>query len=233
NSENQFRLLNQSAAGDSRSLAGLSDEARLAALKQELAAMSIRYNDAYPGIIRLRNEIATLERNQADEEPSSIEEDSISESARLKREEIELRARIQDLQQRINMTPAVEQELNQLNSDYSRTLEEYGSLQRRYQDARLAESLELQQTRQYQILETAIPPAFPYAPNSRLLLILSLMGAVGASVAMVLVREHMDGSFHTVEELRSFTNLPVLASISSLRTRAERYRSGAVSVLLF
>ena len=233
NSENQFRLLNQSAAGDSRSLAGLSDEARLVALKQELEAMSIRYNDAYPGIIRLRNEIASLEQNKANEEPSSSEEESISESARLKREELDLRARIQELQQRINMTPAVEQELNQLNSDYSRILEEYGSLQRRYQDARLAESLELQQTRQYQILETAIPPAFPYAPNSRLLLILSFMGAAGASVAMVLVREHMDGSFHTVEELRAFTSLPVLASISSLRTRAERYRSGAISVLLF
>lgn len=235
NSENQFQLLNQSAAGDGRVavMAGLSGEARLSALRQELEAMSIRYNDAYPGIIRLKSEIASLERRLANEETSDTAGDAISESERLRREELDLRARIQELQKRIDMTPTVEQELNQLNSDYSRILEEYGSLQRRYQEARLAESLEMQQTRQYQVLETAIPPAFPYAPNSTMLLILCLIAAGGASVGTVFIRENMDGSFHTVEELRAFTRLPVLGSISSLRTRAERYRSVAVSVFLF
>lgn len=236
NSENQFQLLNQSAAasdGRANAMAGLSGEFRLNALKQELAAMSVRYNDAYPGVIRLKNEIAALESRLLEEEQSDTADDSVSESERLRRQERDLRERIQELQKRIDLTPTIEQELNQLTSDYNRILEEYGPLQRRYQDARLAESLEVQQTRQYQILETAIPPAFPFAPNSLMLLILSLMAAGAASLATVFIREHMDDSFHTVQDLRSFTSLPVLGSISAMRTRAERYRSAVVSVILF
>jgi hypothetical protein len=54
----------------------------------------------------------------------------------------------------------------------------------------------------------------------------------------VILREHLDSSFHTLDDLRAFTSVPVLASIPRLTTAADRVRRrgrlalGAVATLI-
>lgn len=236
NSENQFQLINQSsrinAFGEPNRLAALTGEFRLNALKQELAALSIRYNKSYPGIIRLENEIAELEASIGDGDFIPQPATPVSEPERLKIQEREIRQKITELQERIENTPAVEQELRLLNQVYDTVREEYTALQKLYQEARLAELLELQQNQQFQVLEPAIAPDFPFAPNRMQLLIGVFVLATGLAAVLVFVIEQANTSFYSLNELRSFTRVPVIASISAVQTMGDRWRSGSLFFII-
>ncbi|PYN80945.1 MAG: hypothetical protein DMD96_12830 [Candidatus Rokuibacteriota bacterium] len=112
--------------------------ARLTRLTQELAQMQEVYTSQYPDVIRLKAEIAALERLP-------------------------------------RATAAVGEE--------------------------------------FRILDPASPARSPAAPKRFGFVLLGIGLGLGAAVAAVLLADQFDGSFHTLEELRAFTNVPVLASI--------------------
>ena len=67
----------------------------------------------------------------------------------------------------------------------------------------------------------AVPHPIPAAPNRLRLFAVDLLLALGLAAALVLVAEQLDTSFHSLDELRSFTNLPVLANIPRIMTSAD------------
>jgi polysaccharide chain length determinant protein (PEP-CTERM system associated) len=159
----------------------------------------------------------------------------------LKAEEGRLRDGIASYQARIENVPRREQEFRELSRDYESTRELYNSLLKRYEEAQLAESMEQRQKgEQFRILDPAIPSPHPAAPNRVRLFIMMLVVSVGLAVGSVLLIEHLDTSFHTVDELRAFSNVPVLVSIPRIVTRTDRRRTwwrirlgaGAVALLL-
>ena len=83
------------------------------------------------------------------------------------------------------------------------------------------------QGERFRVLEPALAPEGPSAPNRLRLLLLGLLLAAVAAVASVLAAEQLDTSFHTIDELRAFTNVPVLAAIPSIdrASRAHRVRT--------
>jgi Ca2+/H+ antiporter len=72
------------------------------------------------------------------------------------------------------------------------------------------------QGEQFRILDPAIPAKRPAAPNRIGLILVSVLLAVGTAGAAAMLVEHLDTSFHTLDDLRSFTKVPVLASIPSI-----------------
>jgi hypothetical protein len=65
-----------------------------------------------------------------------------------------------------------------------------------------------------------MPPAGPNAPNRPRLLLMSLFLAGLIAVLAVLGVEQIDTTFHSVDDLRQFTTLPVLAAIPRLQPAA-------------
>ena len=57
------------------------------------------------------------------------------------------------------------------------------------------------------------------------LLILCLVGSLGLAAVLVFILEQMDPSFHSVEELRAFSRVPVIANIPQIITRQDVWRS--------
>ncbi|RPH94745.1 MAG: hypothetical protein EHM68_13665 [Lysobacterales bacterium] len=100
-------------------------------------------------------------------------------------------------------------------------------MQKHYQDAYLAESLETRQNQQVKIIEMAIPPDGPMAPDRPRLIFLGFMLAIGFAAAALLLAEKVDRSFHSIVEIRRFSALPVLASIPRVRTPGDEWRSRA------
>jgi hypothetical protein len=143
-----------------------------------------------------------------------------------------LRSQIAAYDQRIHLAPQHEQDLEKLEGDYKTAKETYDSLHSRYEEAQLADSLE--QTRKgesFRILDTAVVPTVPAAPNRTRLRLLALLLALGSAVAAVLLTEHIDTSFHSVGELRQFTTVPVLATIPYINARTD-FISQALRVAL-
>jgi polysaccharide chain length determinant protein (PEP-CTERM system associated) len=226
-----------------------SPAVRLARLKQELTTARGRYTEAHPAIGLLKDEIASLEAELAQTklEPggkssAATEAQAIvanpyvlrlreslraaeSEVKILKAEEQRLRGAIATYQSRVESTPRREQEFQDLSRDYEATKERHHSLTKRYEDAQLAESMELRQKgEQFRILDPAIPGATPSAPNRPKLLMMLLVLSIGAAAGVAVLAEMLDTSFRSAEDLRVFTGLPILARIPRIVTDADRRR---------
>lgn len=266
NSDNQTRASKRQAAlaeqlteVDSSGPAGGPDATatRIAKLKQELTELRTRFSDKYPDIIQVKLEIAALEeqltRTKSDREsgreevPTSLYvlelkkalSEVDAEIKALKDEEKSLRQAIATYQRRVENTPKREQEFQELSRDYETTKELYRSLLKRYEDAQLAESMEQRQKgEQFRILDPAIPPKEPAAPKRLQLILMGFLLSFGLAAGAVVLAEQLDTSFHTVDELRAFTKVPVLVSIARIVTEADndrkrwRFCLGVTTVML-
>jgi len=227
----------------------LRDAARLAQKKDELAQLRSQFSDKYPDVVQLTAEIAALEREialakRAEPKPGASAaaspvtslgpmtpyvlrlKEALAEVQTdlkvLKTEEGRLRESIAVYQARVDNVPRREQEFKELSRDYESTRELYGSLLKRYEEAQLAESMEQRQKgEQFKVLDPAIARLQPAAPNRLKLLLMAVVGSIGLAFGAVLLAEQIDTSFHDLDDLRSFSNVPVLASIPWIVTRSE------------
>ena len=197
----------------------------LQSAKHRLAELQSKFTDQHPDVIRTKAQIAELERQRSSVQtarPKRAEASAPvdSELDSLQREERTLRSEIAAYEGRIQSAPKVEQELEALERDYNVAKESYASLMKRYEEAQLADSLEqTKNAESFRILDSAVVPTFPAAPNRFRLLLMACIFAVAAGIGSMLLAEHLDTSFHTVGELRQFTTLPVLASIPYVPSR--------------
>jgi polysaccharide chain length determinant protein (PEP-CTERM system associated) len=222
---------------------------RLAQMTQRLADLRMRFTDQHPDVGRVKSEIATLReqlRSAASDRGSGQETirpspyvlqlmqalgEASTEIKILKAEAENLKHSITIYQQRVENTPRREQEFQALSRDYQETKEIYGSLQRRQEEAQLAESMEQRQKgEQIRILEPAIASQQPAAPNRIRLIFMGLLLSLGLAAGAVVLAEQLDTSFHKVDDLRAFSLVPVLVSIPSIITKADtqwrRWRFG-------
>ena len=132
----------------------------------------------------------------------------------MREEETAIRATIGSFEQRLEGAPEREQEFALITRDRQAAKDLYDSLLKRYDEAQLSASMETdRQGERFRILEPALPPEGPSAPNRLRLILMGLLLAIAAAVSVVLTAEQFDASFHGVDELREFTSVPVLVSI--------------------
>jgi succinoglycan biosynthesis transport protein ExoP len=259
NGENQIRALDRrerierqrTEAVAAPPLSASAPEAeRIAKLRQQLEDLQSRFTDAYPDVARLRADIDTLTRQMAqhaasdrpaptpgDPRPRLAESlaDVDAELRALKEEERTLRQTIAGYEQRVENAPKRQQEFQEMSRDYETTKERYDTLLKRYEEARLAASLEQgQDVEQFRILDTALPPRDPVAPNRVRLLAFGLVLAIGLAVGAVMAFEKLDTAFHRIEDLRAFVTVPTLARVplipSRIQVRRNRRRGALMAV---
>ena len=133
--------------------------------------------------------------------------------------------------------PEREQEFGRITRDFQASKDLYDSLLKRYDEAQLGESMETdRQGERFRVLEPALPPSSPVAPNRLGCSSSDFLMAVAAAIGAALGAEQFDPTFHSVDDLREFTNVPVLATIpciaSGHRQRALRSALATASVLV-
>jgi polysaccharide chain length determinant protein (PEP-CTERM system associated) len=240
NGEQQIRALERrdrlererlEAAAPEPTPAADSPAARLARARQELAELRRKFSDAYPDVIRAQNEVAMLEKLAVGPDPvTRVTRQGLQETdaqlAALAQEEKTLRQAIASYEARIENAPRHGQAMQQVSRDYEIANDRYQSLLKRYEEAELAENLEQRQGgEQFRILDAAIPPAFPAAPNRNWLMLMGLAAAIAIAIGVVFVAERLDSTIHTVEQLRELTDVPILATLPLIpTTQATRRR---------
>jgi polysaccharide chain length determinant protein (PEP-CTERM system associated) len=214
----------------------------LRTLKRQLAELRRRFTDDYPDVQRVNAEVRTLERQIA--EGASLEEavprksdaDGVTRAAAvrqvlaqidtelvsLRQQEAVLRRAIGEYEGRVESAPRRQYEVEQLSRGYDMVKERYQTLLKRYEDAQLAANLEQgQATEQFRVLDPAIPPRQPAAPDRLWLAVLGIIMAFGLAVGAVLAAERLDTTFHTADDLRAFADVPALVAIRRVVTRTE------------
>jgi len=233
---------------------GSPEAARLAQMKQDLARLRTQFSERYPDVVQLAAQVAALEREldeakssepKTEEKPGASQptpraaplspyvlrlKEALSETQAdikvLKSEEVRLRDGIATYQARVENVPRREQEYVELSRGYESTRELYQSLMKRYEEAQLAESMEHRQKgEQFRVIEPAIPNTQPAAPNRVRLLLMAVAVSLGLAVGAVVLAEHVDTSFHAVDDLRAFSTVPVLVSIPRIVTQTDLRRA--------
>jgi len=230
--------------GDAEVITARLAQFRLARLKQELTDLRAHFSEKYPDVIRVKAEIASLERQLAAADsndgsaakpdsqvsPSRTQDGKVRSEAdkalqTLREEEKALRQAIATYDRRVDATPRLEQEYQELFGDYKTMKDLYNTLLQRYQEALMAESIEHgKKGDQVRLLDPAILSTRPAAPNRLRLIFIGLILSIGLAGATVWLIEHRDTSFHTLTELEAFTKLPVLARIPRIITKADASR---------
>jgi polysaccharide chain length determinant protein (PEP-CTERM system associated) len=225
---------NLTAAGEATA-ANPAEELRT--LKRRLAELRRRYSDQYPDVRRAEAEVAALERQIAgtssDEQGDSpagrvgsirqglanVDE----EVAALRLQDSILRKTIAEYESRVENAPRRQQEIQQLSRGYEMSKERYEALLKRYEDARLAARLEQGHgTEQFRVLDPAVPPTQPAAPDRMWLVIMGVAAAIGLAIGAVLLFERLDSTFHTADDLNAFVNVPALVTIRQIVTQEEQ-----------
>ncbi len=198
---------------------GTGDTLNLDQLNAQLKQLKTRYTDQHPDIIRLKERIADLEKEP--KVPVHNRPVHNRQMEDIKREIKTLEGDILAIQKQINIyensveeTPKREQELLSLRRDYDNINENYNSLLERKLEAELAVNLEKkQQGEQFRILDPAKMPQRPSEPDMKKLFMIFIAAGLGIGGGLVFLLEYLDTSFRKADDIESYLDLPVLATV--------------------
>jgi len=235
-----LRQLDAADAGPASASAGPAGS-RLERKKDELADLSRHYSDKYPEVIRLKEEVAALEKEAAQAESGrasgAATASAASRSARLREtlndveteigtlrsNEGRLHSEVAERIRRLENAPRRQRGYLAITRDYQTTRDLYDSLRKRYEEAQLEDDKGgVLAASPFRILDPAIAPTGPAAPNRMALLLAAFFGSLVMAAAAAWIADRMDTSVHTADDVRSFTRVPVLVSIPLIVTAGDR-----------
>jgi uncharacterized protein involved in exopolysaccharide biosynthesis len=209
---------------------------RLEELKLQLVHLTKRFSDEYPDVIKVRAEIAELEK-QLEETGASpgSENDSpnnpayitmVSQLAGIRTEMSTAELRLEELERaaeamrgRIAASPEVEEAYNTLLNTRNSLQAKYDDLMGKLMEARVARGLEKEQKgERFVLLESPRVPEKPFKPNRLAIMLIGLMLGIGAGTALAVLREFSDDAVRNADYLAAATQFPVLAGIPRIMT---------------
>jgi succinoglycan biosynthesis transport protein ExoP len=210
---------------------------KLTHLKAELAEKQGKYSDEHPDVRKLKNEIALLEKEKdtpapakrvaEPENPAYVNlatqiQAADSDIASLKRQRLEMQKDIAMYRKRLEDTPKVEQEYLSLQRDYTNANKKYQEVQDKIMESRISEGMEEHQKgEKFTIIDPASYPTKPVSPKRGLIVLAGLVMSLGVGLGLVALVENLDHSVKSGDEVTQLTGLPVLGSISCIRTQED------------
>ncbi len=183
------------------------------ALDKKIADASRKYGPRHPEMIRLRTEMATLNKQIKQEENFIVLSIKNSYIEALKDEE-NLKAAFE--QQKANAMnyekSASEYDIMKQDVEGSRSI--YDAVLKKFQESSLAGSMNMSNV---QLLDSAVQPEAPFRPDKKrnilLGLFIGLMCGIGASFLM----EMLDNTFKAPEDVEEYLHLPMLGIIPRIK----------------
>lgn len=235
-------------------------QAQLRDQEAALNSLLLRFTDKHPDVIAAREQIARL-RAQSDQFVSALgapgEGGSSAltsnpvyaalqlqfsqaqvEAASISSEVEQRRARIAELQNRLNVAPQVEAELARLTRDYGVTKVQYEELLKRLETARISGTAEQSEEVDFRLIEPPTAAFEPVTPRPLLLLGVLLAG-LGAGGLLAVLLDQQDPVVVGLGPWKKLGNVRVLGAIrdmyadqSRLVMRSEMMRFGVCCLAL-
>ena len=236
--KDQLRSLHERESSFQSQLASIPpttnrDLERLNELRLQLVNLKTRVSDQYPDVIKLKAEIAEMERrlsaegrlttdNQPPNNPIYITLQSQLASAQseiesVKRQIADLGGRKKEYSQRLENSPKVEEGYKNLLVERNNTQAKYDDLMKKFMEAKVASGLEKGQMGQrFTLISPAQLPEKPVKPNRLAIVLIGLIMGVGSGVGMASFLEFSDHSVRSADALIRATGFAVLATIPNI-----------------
>jgi polysaccharide chain length determinant protein (PEP-CTERM system associated) len=217
-------------------------------LKAQLQDLQNRYTSAHPEVVdtasRLQHVEDRLKSLPADPPVvAEVQDNSAAsvrlqlldrESKRLTEEQKRLSEQMSAYRTKVDAVPVREQEMAELNRNYSVSKEHYQSLLDKTFSAGMAADLEKkQQGEHFTILDLAQVPEKPFKPKRALMFVGAFFGALALSLGLAYLKDMMNDTFKLESELKAMipANVTLLAVVPQLYAAADRRRSIRFAVI--
>jgi len=223
-------------------------DVQISKLESKLSDLKLRYGPGHPDVRRTQDEIARLKVKRAGEmqsDTSSVPEvQQAVVSPQRKRRNPVLEAQLQKLEDEIQeqnkllvplqnqmnfhelklqQIPSFEQQIARLQQDYDSLKVQYTGLLDKERAAEISHALEVHQKgEKFEVLDAAVTPTAPAAPNRLLLSLAGLFGGLLAGVALTAIAEMNDESVRSDSEAARILNRPVLSNVPQVTSATER-----------
>ena len=236
------RGLESSSTGTDKTAPVLTERARLEAerrqLKGQLQDLQNRYTSAHPEVVDVAARLQRVEtrlKSLPPDPPVVVEQDNTAatvrlqildrESRRLTEDQKRITGQMASYRAKVDAVPVREQEIAELNRNYSVSKDHYQSLLDKTFSAGMAADLEKkQQAEHFTILDLAQVPEKPFKPKRGLMLLAALLAALAASLGLAYLKDMLNGTVKFERELKSMlpANVPLLAVVPQLQAAADR-----------
>jgi polysaccharide chain length determinant protein (PEP-CTERM system associated) len=219
-----------------------TQDQELAALQQQLSALTAKYTPEHPDVIKLKAQIEELKRKMAEapapkpapsaaqaalREPpalqqlrSKIKQDEFT-IADMSKRQVHIQDQIRALQGSLQASPVVEQQLKELTRSYQTASDIYNDLLKKRENSAMATDLEHQQQGEnFRVLDAPSLPSTPSFPKK----IVFVGGSLGAGLALSLGILYLlavsDKAMYSERDVELCLKLPVLTTVPSFDVRA-------------
>jgi succinoglycan biosynthesis transport protein ExoP len=225
--------------------AKLEDERRK--LRAHLQDLQNRYTSAHPEVVDTASQLQRVEDRLKILPPDpvvAVAQDNTAvtvrlqlldrESKRLTQEQERITGQMASYRSKVDAVPVREQEMAELNRNYSVSKDHYQSLLDKTFSAGMAADLEKkQQAEHFTILDLAQVPEKPFKPKRGLMFIGAFLGALAMSLGLSYLVDMMNSSVKFERELKAMlpANVPLLAVVPQLQSAADRRSSIRFAVI--
>jgi len=212
--------------------------------REQLASAKEKYSPDHPDVVRLTRVVSELEkavaaaptsatlsqgRNHPDN-PAYIQVKGQLDSITVDREGAvkkleELRAKLDDYERRLAQAPAVERQYRELARDLDSAQLKYQEIRSKQTEVQVSQNLETEHKgERFTMIEPPLPPEKPISPPRFLILAAGFVLSLGAGAGATLLRDKLDVSVRSVQDVRVLLSVPPLAAIPRIITKDERKR---------
>jgi protein tyrosine kinase modulator len=218
-------------------------QTQLGKLQVELAEMRTQFTDDYPDVVKLKGEIADLEKRIAtrpakkkpntnttkvpvrEQETPQIQQlrnqiQQDSEIVRLRTlEQARLKREIGDYEQKLQLSPVVEEQLKNLTRDHETALKFYNDLLSKKSQTGMETALARREDgERFRVLDPPNLPVKPSFPKRIIFLAGGLAGGLAAGVALAVLLEMQDKSIRDERDIEALLKVPNLASVPAVHS---------------
>lgn len=221
-------------------------QTQLAQLQDQLVALSARYTDEHPDVIKLKSQIASVKQKLANAptNPAAQKDDAsldtpeirqtrtairlAEENIKAKRaEQARLAQEVSALQGRLQLSPAVEEEYKALTRDYETALQFYNDLLSKKTQSEMATNLEKRQEgEQFRLMDAPDLPLKPTFPNRMKFGMAGLGAGLAFGVGLGWLREKSQNFLRTEQDVVYQLDLPVLIALPDVSQKSARSTYG-------
>jgi len=209
---NREKLLSLPAVIDNRLIQDL--KSKRSDLKKEISELSGKYGPKHPQMIRMKDELATL-NSQIDAEISLVVNSIKNEyEAALKSEQTLKDALARQKEEAMNYERrSTEFDLMKQDVDTSRQI--YDTVLRKLEESNLMGNIDMSNV---QFIDRAIPPPSPYKPQKAKNILVGLLAGLITGVAFAFAFDYLDNTFKAPEDIEDFLGLPFLGMVPTVKS---------------
>ena len=195
---------------------------KVADLKTQYAQLASTFNDSYPKVKEVKNQLEAAEQTLARERRRAAASITNDYLAAVRREALLAQA-FQNQKYAANQVAEKSTQYNILKQNADSNNQLYESILQKVKEASLVARIKANNVN---VIDRAVPEFLPVKPKIVLNLALGLILGLGLGIGIAFLQAHFDTTLKTVEEVDRFLGLPALAMIPAVESLSELVADG-------